>query len=358
MKILIITNLYPPYERGGAELVVRKEARTLRDEGNEVFILTSTPFRGLSSLRPQGKVEDGIKVLRYFPLNVFWYKHDWKFLKGIRFLWHILDTLNVHSYFVTRGVLKKLNPDQVRTHNLKGVGLTTALALQKNMRREWTHFIHDVQLFEPSGLLYKKQTLGAGVYSAITRKLFGSPWQIEAPSRWVVQEHKSRGFFKDSADKIVRWYPPAAQILKENGNKNPRLMFVGQLAQHKGILFLAQVLCSLPSGYTLDVVGGGPLQKEVEGVFAGNPWVYFHGQVTQQEVRGLLKNADYLVVPSLASENCPTVIVDALVAGVPVIASRIGGIPEMITDGVNGYLVTAGDKKQWNQVLASLLTEG
>ncbi len=336
--------------------MVREEARELRDQGHSVFVLTSTPFSGLKSLLPKAKIEDGIAVLRYFPLNIFWYRHDWKFSKVIRLLWHIFDTFNIHSYFVTLRVLRELKPEQVRTHNLKGVGLTTALALRKRVRSHWTHFIHDVQLFEPSGLLYKKSTLGAGFYTAMCRWLFGSPACVEAPSFWVINEHKQRGFFKESTFSVVKWYPDPQPLLESDKKKNPKFLFVGQLAEHKGIIFLADVLADVPAGYTLDVVGGGPLEQTVRKRFSGNPWVHFHGRVTQQEVRGLLADADYLLVPSLAAENCPTVIVDALNLDVPVISSTVGGIPEMINHGVNGLLVEPADQKAWKGILEELLT--
>ena len=356
MKILIITNLYPPYERGGAELVVRKEARDLRDAGHNVFVLTSMPFSGFKSLTPAAKVEDGITVLRYFPLNLFWYRHDWKFPKFLRLFWHILDTFNICSFFVTKSVLKRVQPDQIRSHNLKGIGLTTALALRQEANGKWTHFLHDVQLFEPSGLLYNRKTFGSTFYAMLTRWLFGSPDIIEAPSQWIINEHIKVGFFNISRKRTVKWYPDPKPLLMDANRHNPRFMFVGQLAEHKGILFLADVLAGMTPGFTLDVVGGGPMDREIKERFSGNPWVHFHGRVTQQEVLSLLKGADYLLVPSLAAENCPTVIVDALKCDVPVIASRVGGIPEMLQHGVNGFLVDANDKKQWLQTLQHLLT--
>ena len=70
-----------------------------------------------------------------------------------------------------------------------------------------------------------------------------------------------------------------------------------------------------------------------------------------------LASIDVLVVPSIWPENAPLVIQEAFLAGIPVVASRIGGIPEMVTDGKNGLLFTAGDAVALSRTLARLIDE-
>ena len=72
--------------------------------------------------------------------------------------------------------------------------------------------------------------------------------------------------------------------------------------------------------------------------------IRFYGEVGTELPRTLIENADCMVVPSLRPDNYPVSIQEAFQAGAVVIASRIGGIPEMVQDGINGLLVEAGDE--------------
>jgi colanic acid/amylovoran biosynthesis glycosyltransferase len=101
----------------------------------------------------------------------------------------------------------------------------------------------------------------------------------------------------------------------------------------------------------LDLVGGGPLREELErkarelGI-AGR--VRFLGTMREDEVRDLLDRADLLVLPSVVAksgqmEGVPVALMEALAAGVPVVSTRLSGIPELIADGETGLLAEPGD---------------
>jgi len=402
MKILIITNLYPPYERGGAELVVAREARELRDQGHAVTVLTSAPFKGLRSLWLRECVEDGIKVLRFFPLNLFWYRNDYKYPRFVRFIWHVIDTLNPHSWLVARRLIKKINPNEIHTHNLKGIGLSVACAIKalapersiaeskdgsqrhdsstssgiklfnnKQSTINNQHFLHDVQLITPSGLIKygeeeSKEHTGwlAKKYQTIGKWLFGSPVIVRAPSKWVWDQHRAAGFFPNSKFEHIIWYPAChpepfdyAQDRQVEGSTPLRFLFVGQLAPHKGILFLLQILKQLHSGScTVDIVGDGPLMEQVKEHAEHMPWIHIHGRLNHIRTMQILEDTDCLLFPSLVHENCPRVIVEALQKNIPVCASKVGGVPEMIHHGVNGWLVESGNPEAWKSALSVILS--
>src|SRR5439155_9349363 len=81
------------------------------------------------------------------------------------------------------------------------------------------------------------------------------------------------------------------------------------------------------------------------------------GAIAHDQVPHALASIDVLVVPSIWPENSPLVIQEAFLAGVPVIASRIGGIPEVVRDGRNGLLFRAGDAADLARSLTRLLDE-
>jgi glycosyltransferase involved in cell wall biosynthesis len=76
------------------------------------------------------------------------------------------------------------------------------------------------------------------------------------------------------------------------------------------------------------------------------PNVKVLGQQPRAKMADLIGNAACVIVPSVWKENCPMIIIEALRAGVPIVASRIGGIPELIEEGVTGMLVTPGDAEE------------
>lgn len=124
-----------------------------------------------------------------------------------------------------------------------------------------------------------------------------------------------------------------------------RLLFVGRLVEKKGIFDLLEAIRDLP-GVRLDVLGSGALEARARAVAGAN--VHFHGAVLPTEIPTAMAAADLLVAPSKVApsgdkEGTPTVILEAMASGLPVLATRHAGIPEMVEDGREGLLVPEGD---------------
>jgi colanic acid/amylovoran biosynthesis glycosyltransferase len=132
--------------------------------------------------------------------------------------------------------------------------------------------------------------------------------------------------------------------MKRHEGQAHRLLFVGRLVPAKGVLFLLETIAKIDDAI-LDIAGDGPQRKCLESKAAalgiGNR-VRFLGYQSQQGVRELLRHADVFVMGSFA-EGLPVVLVEAMAAGVPVVATRIAGIPELVEEGKNGFLVPPGD---------------
>ena len=88
------------------------------------------------------------------------------------------------------------------------------------------------------------------------------------------------------------------------------------------------------TNYKLHIIGTGSKFAQAKKLAANNPNIIFHGY---QPAAEFLAQADHIIVPSLCYENSPTVIFESLSAGVPVIASNLGGISELIQNKINGY---------------------
>ena len=110
----------------------------------------------------------------------------------------------------------------------------------------------------------------------------------------------------------------------------------------------------------LIIVGDGPdrgeLEKQVVELGIADS-VIFTGYLSQKDVARRLEDADIFVLPSFA-EGVPVVLMEALASRRPVVATRVAGVPELVEDGVSGFLVPAGDPRSLADRLDRLLGDG
>ncbi len=339
MRICIITNLYPPHVRGGAERVAHRIARGFVSRGHQVSVITTQPEGG-----GEETFEEGIKVYRFKPSNLYYTLEDrqQKFWK--RFLWHGFDLVARESKKRVVELLKEIKPDVVMTHNLKGFGSSVPHAFQKHVPH--VHVLHDVQLVVPSGLLIygeENNWMNKGflhdLYVKVAKWAIGNPAAVISPSQFLLDFHSERGFFPNTESYVL---PNPAPDFGIETRRRPqgvlKILFLGSLETHKGIEFLIQALTNSRLEFELTIAGRGSMDKEIKTASRMDPRISFFGGFNKEEAAAMLASSDCLVAPSLCYENSPTVIYESLSCGVPVVASRIGGIPELVHDGENGYL--------------------
>jgi glycosyltransferase involved in cell wall biosynthesis len=121
---------------------------------------------------------------------------------------------------------------------------------------------------------------------------------------------------------------------------SPLLLYVGRLSAEKEIDRIKPVLEAIPNA-RLALVGDGPYRADLERIFADTP-TYFAGYRTGVDLGAAFASADAFIFPS-RTETLGLVLLEAMAAGCPVIAANAGGIPDIVTDGVNGYLFDPQD---------------
>ena len=126
------------------------------------------------------------------------------------------------------------------------------------------------------------------------------------------------------------------------------LGYIGTIQYHKGVHVLVEGFRRVEApNLRLKVWGGSfheqQYEKKVRAAAAGDPRIEFLGPYAHDALREVLEQVDMVVVPSVWYENAPLTITSALAAGVPVIASDIGGMAEFVQDGINGLLFRMGD---------------
>lgn len=140
-----------------------------------------------------------------------------------------------------------------------------------------------------------------------------------------------------------------------------RLLFVGLFVEVKGFPQLLRALASMKrNDWRLDVVGDGPERESyarLRDVLELGDKVEFHGLRTKSEIAERMRSAHLLVLPSLW-ESLPCVAIEAMATGLPVVASRVGGIPEVVEEPSSGILVPAGDEGALARAIATHLDSG
>ncbi len=345
MKICLINNLYKPYNRGGAERVVETTAAELEKTGHEVLVISARPVKR--------KTLNAKKCRMFYPWNIISYYNLHKLPKLIRPLWHLINIFNPQSYFKVKNILKHEKPDLVMTHNLMGVGFLTPRAIKKRGIRH-AHTLHDIQLIHPSGLLMHGrermlERVHARAYSWVSKKLFSTVDVVVSPSEWLMKMHADRGFFQNSK-KIVMANPvrqiacPESKLFAGQTGKPFIFLYVGQIEKHKGVELLREAFGRLTDA-RLWIAGEGKESKKlkIKSKNLGLDNIKFLGRKNSAEVQKLMQEADCLVLPSLCYENQPTVIIEARENNLPVLASNIGGVPEMLEEK---FLFKAGDREE------------
>jgi glycosyltransferase involved in cell wall biosynthesis len=194
----------------------------------------------------------------------------------------------------------------------------------------------------------KDDSLGASVVVATelfmhTRTGAYAPVRLFiCPSRFLAGRMKAAGVFPERLRQVPHFVDTTGMAVKDSAGGD--ILIAGRLSREKGVDVAIRAV-GLLDGAMLDVAGTGPdeerLRSLADEVAPGR--VRFHGLRSKEEVQVLMRAAAVAAVPSLWYENQPMVVLEALAAGVPVVGSALGGLPELIKPGATGALAPPGD---------------
>lgn len=205
---------------------------------------------------------------------------------------------------------------------------------------------------------------------------------LSEPSRWRLKEKIERSLFTvcvshHARSQAMLWSPrecwkrlhvvhcgiePEVKNIRDHSGRGKHILFAGRFDHVKGLPILIesfQTLSEQDPRLCLHMVGDGPQRTELESIVRKKQLkdrVTFYGYLSQAELRSLFETADVFVMSSFA-EGIPVVLMEAMAFSVPVVAPRITGIPELIDDGVNGYLTTPGDIDSLVSSIETLLND-
>ncbi len=348
MKVCLVSNLYPPHIQGGAEVYVERLARALAAR-HAVVVLTTEPGHRLSTRREV--TPEGVAVYRLAPLNLA-YLTQLPHRLLPQALYRLLDLAHPQVFAQVRRVLAVERPDVVHVHNWIGLSLSAVLAASRPLGIPTVLTLHDYSLLCIYAALYHPDGHACGpdrpcrLLTAFHRRLTAPVRLVISPSAYVLDAHRRRGLFRGAELRRLPYgIAPEGAPTTRTGKATFDVLFMGRVQRHKGPQVLVRAFRRLADArLRLHLAGQGPAVDDCRRLAGDDARIAFHGFVHGERKRALLDNADVLALPSLWPDNQPVSIQEAFLAGAVVVASRIGGIPEMVQDGVTGLLVTPEDE--------------
>ncbi|MGD9546307.1 MAG: glycosyltransferase family 4 protein [Candidatus Krumholzibacteriia bacterium] len=361
MKILLQNSLYWPDLVGGAEQCTMLLARLLRERGHRVDILSTSGRHGRSGELSESPDVDGAgRVFKgdshgLYDLIDLGDRRPGILVRGLH---HYAAVHSPRWRRLALGLLRDLEPEVLHTNSL--VGQTPALwEAAAGLGVPVVHTLHDFHLLCPRNTLLRSSgadclapPLPCRILSRLKLAATHRVRAVTAPSRFHLDRHLQAGGFPRARAEVV---PNAIDDLPGRVPDRPltgpvRGLFLGVLEPHKGIDLL---LSALDRAFASDRFGdlefdfagrGSAADRVREFCLRHEGRARFHGYVDGEAKRGLLAGAHLAVVPSTCQDNSPRTVLDALAWGSAVIASRRGGIPELVEDGREGFLIEPGDE--------------
>ena len=347
MRILIIHSRYLSGQASGENRVVEDETQLLATAGHD--IRTWTP--GPSELEGLGAARLGAGAIR-----------SREALRVVRRLVRDQRSEIVHCH----NLFPSLSPAVISAAAAEGAAVVVTLhnyrllclpaTFLRNGRRcedclghlPWRGVVHRC---------YRRSALASGALasSLAVHRLAGTFGRVGlylAVSRFVRDKYLQAGFPSDRV--VVK--PSFVNAAPRRQGPGDYFLFLGRLSREKGLGTLLSLWSRSHDGARrLVVAGDGPERALLRN---DSRTVDYRGSLSPAEIAPLLSGARALLVPSLSYEGAPRVVLEAYASGIPVVASRLGALPELVEDGRSGILVSPTDVTGWAAAVRRLETDG
>lgn len=329
MRILVAHNAYQ--QRGGEDAVVESEVTLLRNHGHQVQVYSQHN-----------------DALNHMPRAV----------AAMSTIWSQQSASDVDA------LCSRFRPDVIHVHNtfpLISPSLYWAAAKQ---HVPVVQTLHNFRLLCPQAIFLRdgkicEDCIGKVPWRAVTHKCYRESAMQSAVITSMLATHRAIGTYRNRVTRYIALNKFARNKYIEGGLPADRFrikpnfvpstdlpswegrrsgLYVGRLSSEKGLDVLAGAVRLLGDA-PLDVIGSGPLESLAREAFGARCL----GYRPLDEILTRMGKARYLVLPSICYENSPRTIVEAFSCGLPVIASRLGALADIVRDGGTGLLFTPGD---------------
>lgn len=336
--------------------------------GHDVHILSTRAEENMPS------ADAGYFVHRFDFAHHDGFREDMR--KAKAFIW------NTEAKRATERIIHDVKPDVIHLHNIYHHLSTSILDPIRASGIRCVQTLHDLKLACPNYKMYTQGSVcerckGGNYWNAVSHRCLTHFMFGNALAAFEMDFAKSRQAYEKTVSmfiapsefyhrKMIEWGEPAnrfvtipnpvdlADVPAKGGGGF--VLYVGRLSQEKGVDIFIRAAAQVPN-LIVKIVGRGPeearLKELAQSLGADN--VTFLGFVPPDKVNALRDRAEAVIVPSLWYENSPLALLEAMGQGVPIIASHIGGMGELVKDGENGWLVEPGNVESFAEALRRLL---
>jgi glycosyltransferase involved in cell wall biosynthesis len=275
-------------------------------------------------------------------------------------------------------MLDDLQPDVIHLHNIYHHLSSSILPVIRARHIPCVQTLHDYKLAAPNYAMFDhgaicERSKGGKYYMVIKHRCLSPKWSYNVlaaaemyltkgmqayertvnlflcPSRFMMEKMQDWG---EPKGKLRRVPNPAELSSDPATGGGGYLLFAGRLSIEKGLGSFLEAACRIPE-LPIKIAGRGPLENELRAFVAsrGAAHIEFLGFLSQRELEPLRRRAEGFVLPSIWYENASLGILEAMAAGLPCLTTRIGGNPELVEDGVNGFLALPNSAEDWHRTL-------
>lgn len=360
MRIAVLiknTHLHKSY--GGMETQNKVLVEGLANLGHEVLVFTPA-----KEIKEANVVDNSVKyilvpcIFRKFSILYSWRKDDW-FHKSFEYF------NNNHTQAPFDIVLSQSSAGLGLFRNKENLGVKVISISHGSKMGEVISRVKSISSFkEVVSLIIDMPHIIYAFFFTQREFVYGSD-KVIAVSTAVKNALVEETFVK--SDKVVvinngiKPLTSSEHLPAKLSNDVPHLIYVGRVIRAKGLFLLINVLSELRSmTWHLSIVGDGEdlsaLSKKVTDLNLTNQ-VTFLGKLTHSEAMKTLLQADIFLLPSIRIEGLPMVLIEAMFAGLPVIATDVGGNADAVADGKTGYLVKSGSEAALKEKLVLMLND-
>lgn len=333
MKILVLNYEFPPVGGGGGQACADL-CRGLAERGHQMIVITT-----LAPGLPRREDLGSCQVQRVFTGRRSLFRASFAAMAGYV----------IGAFLPGLGQVLRWRPDLIHAHFAVPTGaLALALSSLTGTPYVVTAHLGDV----PGGVPEKTDRWFRRVYP-LTPRIWRRAAAVVAVSEYTRQ--LAQRHYPVRIDVIPNGIPLEERSTDVEGlHQPPRMIFVGRFQPQKNLPFLVDLLARVKDlPWTMVFAGDGPQRAEVEARLQGyglTERVHMLGWVSREEVDRQMRASDVLLMPSRA-EGLPVVGLQALACGLALVVSRVGGLSELVEEGVNGRSCLAGEMACFDQAL-------